>query len=185
MPWHGGVNSMSSTRMTDQGPRMRGSTHERPKSWRDGGQRTKGPCPSMRGATQEGPMPWRAGNMCTTMGTTMGTPLGTSPSTTPGAPCVECLLGYPKDRCRPGFLAPGALCRCSSGVRPAHALTGAPCVLHNFRPRGCGSLRHGEEEEWEREKELEEDEENGGTILVKKQRNRRGTREDHPRWSCS
>ena len=145
MPWHGGVNSMSSTRMTDQGPRMRGSTHERPKSWRDGGQRMKGPCPSMRGATQEGPMPWRAGNMCTTMGTTMGTPLGTSPSTTPGAPCVECLLGYPKDRCRPGFLAPGALCRCSSGVRPAHALTGAPCVLHNFRPRGCGSLRHGEE----------------------------------------
>ena len=104
-------------------------------------------------------MPWRAGNMCTTMGTTMGTPLGTSPSTTPGAPCVECLLGYPKDRCRPGFLAPGALCRCSSGVRPAHALTGAPCVLHNIRPRGCGSHRHGEEGKEEGREEKEEKEE--------------------------
>ena len=53
------------------------------------------------------------------------------------------------------------------------------------RGAGWGETREREEEEWEREKELEEDEENGGTILMKKQRNRRGTREDHPRWSCS
>ena len=60
-----------------------------------------------------------------------------------------------------------------------------PLAWRLVRGAGWGETREREEEEREREKELEEDEENGGTILVKKQRNRRGTREDHPPWSCS
>ena len=61
-----------------------------------------------------------------------------------------------------------------------------PLAWRLVRGAGWGETREREEEEErEREKELEEDEENGGTILMKKQRNRRGTREDHPRWSCS
>ena len=60
-----------------------------------------------------------------------------------------------------------------------------PLAWRLVRGVGRGETREREEEEWEREKELEEDEENGGTILMKKQRNQRGTREVHPRWSCS